>query len=201
MYVIYTMPLPSNAALILQLSYRNRNGLRRFIGFVSRVFVVIDNYTKNMLFVAYVKLNVISYWSQNDNMRTVHNFVVLLCYSLATRVSEGSMPTYVISVWASCQIRKIAGCACAWNAGDVFPRRRLQRKLLVSDTGMHHGTCVTHVPSCMSVSLTRGGGENVLGIPGACALAIVRIWQKAHQNEATRESWCLKLKETELFDQ
>ena len=45
----------------------------------------------------------------------------------------------------------------------------LQRKLLVSDSGMYHGTCVTHMPSCMSGSLIRGGGENVPGIPGACA--------------------------------
>ena len=29
---------------------------------------------------------------------------------------------------------------------------------------MHHGTCVTHVPWCMSGSLTRGNGENVPGI-------------------------------------
>ena len=78
--------------------------------------------------------------------------------------------------WASCQIRKLAGCACAGNAGNVFPRRRLQRKPLVSDSGMHHGTCVTHVPWCMSGSLTRGGGENVSGIPGACAPVILRIW-------------------------
>ena len=34
---------------------------------------------------------------------------------------------------------------------------------------MHHGTCVTHVPWCMSGSLNRGGGENAPGIPGACA--------------------------------
>ena len=73
-----------------------------------------------------------------------------------------------IMTWASNQIRKIAGCACAGNAGNVFPRHRLQRKPLVSDHGMHHGTCVTHVPCCMSGSLTRGGGENVPGIPGAC---------------------------------
>ena len=45
---------------------------------------------------------------------------------------------------------------------------RLQRKPVVSDPGMHHGTCVTHVPWCMSGSLTRGGEENVPGIPGAC---------------------------------
>ena len=82
--------------------------------------------------------------------------------------------------WASYQIRKIAGCACAGNAGNVFPRRRFQRKQLVSDPGMHHGTCVTHVPWCMSGSLTCGDGENVPGIPGACAPAILRIWQEAH---------------------
>ena len=82
--------------------------------------------------------------------------------------------------WAYYQIRKIAGCACAGNAGNVSPRRRFQRKPLVSDPGMHHGTCVTHVPWCMSGSLTCGDGENVPGIPGACAPAILRIWQEAH---------------------
>ena len=34
---------------------------------------------------------------------------------------------------------------------------------------MHQGTCVTHVPWCMSGSLARGGGGNVPRIPGACA--------------------------------
>ena len=38
--------------------------------------------------------------------------------------------------WASYQMRKIAGCACAGNAGNVFPRRRFQRKPVVSDPGM-----------------------------------------------------------------
>ena len=52
---------------------------------------------------------------------------------------------------------------------ERFPRHRLQRKPLVSDPSMHHGTCVTHVPWCMSESPTRGGGRNVPGIPGACA--------------------------------
>ena len=81
---------------------------------------------------------------------------------------------------ASDQIRNIAGCACAGNAGNVFPRCWLQMKPLVSDPGMHHGTCVTHVPWCMLGSLARGGGENVPGIPGACAPVILRIWQEAH---------------------
>ena len=81
---------------------------------------------------------------------------------------------------ASYQIRKIAGCACAGNTGNDFPRRRFQSKPLVSDPGMHHGTCVTHVPWCMSGSLTCGDGENVPGIPCACAPAMLRIWQEAH---------------------
>ena len=29
---------------------------------------------------------------------------------------------------------------------ERFPRHQLQRKPLVSDSGMYHGTCVTHVP-------------------------------------------------------
>ena len=44
----------------------------------------------------------------------------------------------------------------------------------VSDPDMHHGTCIAHVPRCMSgsllsVSFDVGGGENVPGIPSACA--------------------------------
>ena len=52
---------------------------------------------------------------------------------------------------------------------ERFPRHRFQRKPLVNDPGMHRGTCVTHVPWCMSGSLFRGGGVNIPGIPGACA--------------------------------
>ena len=52
---------------------------------------------------------------------------------------------------------------------EHFPRHPLQRKPLVTDPGMHQGTCDTHMPWCMSGSLTRGGGENVPDIPGACA--------------------------------
>ena len=91
--------------------------------------------------------------------------------------------TILPSPWASYQIRKIAGCACAGNAGNVFPCRRFQMKPLVSDPVMHHGTCVTHVPWCMSGSLTCGDGENVPGIPGACAPAISRIWQEVHSRK------------------
>ena len=43
---------------------------------------------------------------------------------------------------------------------ERFSFHWLQRKPLVGDPGMQHGTCVTHVPWCMSGSLTRDGGEN-----------------------------------------
>ena len=105
-----------------------------------------------------------------------------VCVFGSSKHTECNKPRRVANVqsWVSYQISKIADCACAGNAGNVFPRRRFQRKPLVSDPGMHHGTCVTHVPWCMSRSLTCGDGENVPGIPGACAPTILRIWQEAH---------------------
>ena len=96
-------------------------------------------------------------------------------YGHAIRHSSKPGNGYVAQ-WASYQICKIAGCACAGNVGNVFPRRRFQRKPLVSDPGMHHGTCVTHVPWCMPGSLTCGHRENVPGIPGAFAPAILCNW-------------------------
>ena len=52
---------------------------------------------------------------------------------------------------------------------ECFLHHRFQSKPLISETSMHHGTCVKHMSWCMSRSLTKGGGENVHGIPGACA--------------------------------
>ena len=58
---------------------------------------------------------------------------------------------------------------------ERFPRHILQRKPFVSDPGMHHGTCVTHVPWCMSGLLTHGGG-----VPAHAQTVILRICQAAH---------------------
>ena len=38
---------------------------------------------------------------------------------------------------------------------ERFPHHRVQRKPLVSDPGMHHGTCITHLPWCMSGYASR----------------------------------------------
>ena len=121
------------------------------------------------------------------DIKTVHIFIRVDCAKInpkAVWTDQMMLQEHiVVSLWASYQICKIAGCACTGNAGNVFPRRRFQMKPLVSDPGMHHDTCVTHVPWCMSGSLTCGDEENIPGIPGACALAILRIRQEAHGQE------------------
>ena len=65
-------------------------------------------------------------------------------YWIRTQVLSGKKHT----AWASYQIHKSAGCACAGNAGAFSPPPQ------VSDSDMHHGTCVTHVLCCMPGSLT-----------------------------------------------
>ena len=52
--------------------------------------------------------------------------------------------------WASCQIRKIAVCACAGNAGNVFPAAAVYRSRHASRHMCHA------LPSCMPSSLTSG---------------------------------------------
>ena len=61
---------------------------------------------------------------------------------------------------------------------ERFPRHRLRRikekrqlaipTCITARAWRTAGTCVTHVPCCMSGTLTRCGGENVPGITGAC---------------------------------
>ena len=80
---------------------------------------------------------------------------------------------------------------------ERFPRHRLHTKPLVNDPGMHHGTCVTHVSWCMSRSLTRGGGENVPGIPGACAThdfayLVIGPWALLTNQQYIRSTWEIK---------
>ena len=82
---------------------------------------------------------------------------VLFSYMCNTDVSSWNSTTlwywqqyHISHQWVFYQIRKIAGYTCAGNAGNVFPATA------VGDPGMHHGTCVTHVPWCMPGSLTSG---------------------------------------------
>ena len=78
---------------------------------------------------------------------------------LGLKLDHGPLARYV-----KCRVAHAPGMP-----GAFFPTPR------VSHPDMHHGTCVPHVPRCMPGSLTIavsfeiGGGENVPGIPGACA--------------------------------
>ena len=84
---------------------------------------------------------------------------VSMCYMTCHLLLHGPLSRYV----------KLQVAHAPGMPGTFFPPPIFQGEPLVSDPGTHHGTCVTHVPLCMSGSLTRGGGENVPGIPSACA--------------------------------
>ena len=67
---------------------------------------------------------------------------------------------------------------------ERFPRYRFQGK----------PPCVTHVPWCMSGSLTRGGVENVPGIPGArttrnFAYQIRDPWSSRNVTHVSQQLW------------
>ena len=78
--------------------------------------------------------------------------------------------------WASCQIRKFVDAHAPGMPGTFSPSPQ------VSDPDMHHGTCVTHVPWCMSGSLTSGflwnrrRGKTFPAFPAHAQPAIFRIW-------------------------
>ena len=80
-----------------------------------------------------------------------------------------------------------------------FPRHWLQRKPLVSDSGMHH------VLWGMSGSLTRGGGEMFPAFPVHAQPAILRIWQEARatyvQEGKVHFHWRMEMgSEWQVFD-
>ena len=101
-----------------------------------------------------VKVAVMNKIQLNLNQSTILSFKIMPL-KISNRRSFCLFPNMLggyshlpATCWASYQIRKIAGCTCAGNAGNVSPSPR------VSDPDMHHGTCVTHVPWCMPGSLT-----------------------------------------------
>ena len=121
---------------------------RKAAKFVSSILQWLWNVTVSAALLTRRPYNIqISKWCDNSHMIQTTNFMGLLPWN-----------------WGLCVHRECR---------ERFHRHR-QRKQLVSDRGMHHGTCVTHVPWCMSRSLTRGDGENVPGIP--CTTRNLGIW-------------------------
>ena len=80
------------------------------------------------------------------------------------------------TAWASCQVRKFVDAHAPGMPGTFSPSPQ------ASDPDMHHGTCVTHVPWCMSGSLTSGflwnrrRGKTFPAFPAHAQPAILRIW-------------------------
>ena len=77
------------------------------------------------------------------------------------------------------------GLRMRWECRERFPRHRFQRKLLVSDPDMHHGTCVMHV----GIAKPRWRGKTFPAFPAHAQLAILRIWQEAHCPAAGHVAW------------
>ena len=87
----------------------------------------------------------------------------------ATRRWNPWVPTRSSKAWVSCQIRKIEACACAGNAGNVFPGYH-GLTILTCITARAWRTCRDACRDrCLAVSFEVGSGANVPGIPGACA--------------------------------
>ena len=82
--------------------------------------------------------------------------------------------------WASYQIRKIAGCACAGNAG-TFPPPQTSKQIASlrfrhASRHMHHARAVMHV----GIADPRWLGKMFPAFPAHAHTAILRIWQEAH---------------------
>ena len=74
---------------------------------------------------------------------------VCVCVCMfATPQCKRRLTTYICQL-TSYQIRKIMGCACAANVGNVFPALR------VSDPDMLHGTSVTLLVSCAIITVIK----------------------------------------------
>ena len=106
--------------------------------------------------------------------------------------------------WASCQISKISSCACAGNAGIVFPttvgKRPRHASWHVRDARavMHAGIAKWRFP------LKSVAGKSFPAFPTHAQSAFLRIWQEAHWNGASDwDGMCHALaliKHTRLLD-
>ena len=98
----------------------------------------------------------------------------------------GRFPTVTpvcIQQWASWQIRKIVGVHAPGMPGTFSPSPQ------VSDPDMHHGTCVTHVPSCMPGSLTSGFHVDGVGKHSRHSRRMRNVQFYVSGNEMFHKTW------------
>ena len=122
------------------------------------------------------------FFGQRDRMMCCGKrkwYLISITKSIKTSIPALLIQSYIVLCADVCQEvysmgllpdTQNCGLRMYWEWRESFHRHQLQIKPLVSEPGMHHGTGVTHVPWCMLGLLTRGGGTNVPGIPGACAI-------------------------------
>ena len=102
-----------------------------------------------------------------------HSYTTIKIYlDLAGKTGDEYTPkAHQVITWFNGSLPDTPNCRLCMRreCRERFLRHRFQRKPLVNDLNIHHGTCVTHVPWCMSGSLTHGGWKNLVpGIPWAC---------------------------------
>ena len=148
--------------LVWWIGKRSHSYIRKSFAWLCNIFYCEHIYNTNWHFVIAGKAWDIPWWPRDDR-EYCHTSGLLDRRSLLT-------------AWASCQIRKIAGA----HAPGMPVTFSLSPH--VSDPDMHHGTCVTHVPWCMPGSLTSGflwnrrQGKTFQAFPAHAQPAISRIW-------------------------
>ena len=81
---------------------------------------------------------------EKDNSRLVYNESIPK-HSGCTYIFLLPKIVWMIYQWASYQIRKIAGCACTGNAGNVFPATNFNRNRLLMIPACITARAVMHV--------------------------------------------------------
>ena len=134
-------------------SAENHILVKKFTKSFECIFNVISLITRGQTFQRHYKM----VDSRNVALDVVTGYWLFCCISSP------------IPRWVSYQIRKIGVCACAGNAGNIFPSHR----------GSANPTCITARAWCtchdacrnrkLAICFEVGVGGNVPSIPGACA--------------------------------
>ena len=165
LYNIFSNHIFSCTIFSLRISFHYQNGFSLYSGenTIISPAIHIETYPGKWTFVIFKK-------KRNRRKRNMLYGSPTTARCCVSFVSSNS------TLWASCQIRKLAGAHAPGMPGTFSPSPQ------ASDPDMHHGTCVTHVPWCMPGSLTSGffwnrrRGKTFPAFPAHAQPAILRIW-------------------------
>ena len=83
---------------------------------------------------------------------------------------------WCLTPWASYQIPEIGDCACAGNAGNVFPATDFKWNRFLAIAACITARAVIHV----GIANQRWRGKHFPAFPAHGQPAILRIWQEVH---------------------